>query len=475
MFAQLRRSILLLAVVVCGTATCSRSEPPFNVLLISIDTLRHDALGCTGGREGISPHLDELARQSVVFEQAIAQAPWTLPSHAALLTSLYPSQLDLGRFGETKPVSPAATRISDVLQRAGFQTFAIVAGGFLLPELGFGQGFDSFDPRGTNMRLTADKFVERLDELDRERPFFAFLHTYDVHKYNPPAEDRAKFVTVTDSALSKLPATRVAEILQDNSSQEIVRAYGDLERKYARELYDAAVHSVDRELGRVFAALRERGLDANTLIIVTSDHGEEFWEHGRTGHGFNLHDENLRVPLFVRDPRRGANRVAAQVRLIDVAPTIAARCSLAAPAHWQGVDLSPLEDGATRDLPAFAESAHLPYKCFRSTERKLVVSLRRPFRPLYELESDPHEAVDRFDPANETHQKMALALKRWIIETAGDTRFRGAGTVTLDENAARELQQLGYTAPGEQVPSDAAPWLRALANEPPNPATPAVR
>jgi arylsulfatase A-like enzyme len=253
--------------------------------------------------------------------------------------------------------------------------------------------------------------------------------------------------------------------LQSNDSLETVKDYGELERKHAREIYDAAVHSVDREIGRLVEELNARGLANRTLLVITSDHGEEFWEHGRSGHGYNLYDENLRVPLLWCDPARQPGRVAAQVRSIDVAPSIAARFRLTAPTTWQGVDLAPLIDGADRELPAFAESAHLPYKCVRSVDHKFVVSLRRPLRTLFDLRADPREATDRFDPANESHKKMSLALRRWIVDVAADLRFRGAGTVILDESAARQLEQLGYTAPGEQVPSDAAPWLKALANQ----------
>jgi len=453
--------------LVAATTTCSRKEPAFNLVVISIDTLRADALGFAGGRADVSPNIDALAARSVVFEQAITQAPWTLPAHASLLTSLYPSQLNLGRFGETLPISPSARRLPEVLQKAGYQTFAFVAGGFLLQELGFAQGFDDYESPVLEMPQVASKFIARLDQLEADRPFFAFLHTYDVHKYKPSDEDRQRFVSVRDSKIAELPPRRVAEILQDNNSLDVVKSYGERERKHVRELYDGSIHSVDREIGRILAGLRERGLDDRTIIVITSDHGEEFWEHGRTGHGYNLNDENLRVPLIVHDPSIAPRRISSQVRLIDVAPTLTTRLGLPTPPSWNGVDLRPLIDGATRDLPAFAESAHLPFKCLRTEDAKLLVSLRHPFRVLYDLRADPKETRDAFDPTNKTHQQMVAAMQRWILENANDMRYRDTEAVLLDENATNALAQLGYVTPGESVPSDAAPWLTALANQKP--------
>lgn len=458
------------AFVVVAIGSCSRSEPPTNIVLVSIDTLRRDALGCYGGRADVSPHLDAFAKRSIVFDQAISQAPWTLPSHAALLTSLYPSQLDLGTFGAPTPIAPAARRISEVLRDGGFQTFAITAGAFLVADLGFDRGFDTFDSRGVHMRVTVDEFEKKIDARDPSRPFFAFLHTYDVHKYNPSDEDRGRFVTVKRSKLSALPPQKIAETLQSNAKLEEVKAYGELERRHAREIYDAAVYAVDREIGRLLEGLRVRGLDKNTIVVITSDHGEEFWEHGRTGHGYNLHDENLRVPLLWFDPLHASARVDRQVRLIDVAPTLAKRVNLAAPADWEGVDLAPLVAGADLQLHAYSEAAHLPYKSIRSPSQKLIVSLRRPFRTRFDLVKDPQEQQDVFVPGGAIDRPMSDALRRFVLETSASGRYRGAQAITLDAEATKQLQELGYTAPGESVPSDAAPWLRALAGEIPNPA-----
>lgn len=450
------------------SGSCSRGERLPNVVLISIDTLRRDALGCYGGRSDVSPNLDALAARSIVFDQAISQAPWTLPSHASLFTSLYPSQLDLGVFGAPTPVSPAAPRLAELLKDAGYQSFAVTAGAFLVAELGFAIGFDDFDSRGANMRATVDKFTARIADLDRERPFFAFLHTYDVHKYDPSPEDRAKFETVADSKLSALPRKAVAERLQSNDHLEWVKSCGEVERKHAREIYDAAVFGVDREIGRLLESLERHDLAADTIVIVTSDHGEEFWEHGRTGHGYNLHDENLRVPLIWFDPRRAAKRIETQVRAIDIAPTLAARVGQKPPSIWQGVDLAPAIDGADLRLSAFSEAAHLPYKSLRSPERKFILSLRRPLRTRFDLTADPLETTDRFDATNDLDRAMVSAMRRFVVDTAADDRFRGARAIELDAEAARQLQELGYTAPGEAVPSDAAPWLKALAGKHPS-------
>ncbi len=449
-------------------SSCGRQRPADrpNVLLISIDTLRRDALGLYESRSTCSPFLDQLARSATVFDSAIAQAPWTLPSHAAMLCSLYPSELDLGSFAKPTRIHENATTLAEAMRAEGYATFGAVAGGFLHSELGFDQGFQSYDEDGQNMAAIVDKALARIDATPRDQSFFGFLHTYEVHRYDPTQEDRAHYITVKDSTLAKLPERKVADQLQRNDNSDFLKALFPRDHLYARQLYDASIHSVDREIARLFDGLRVRGLLADTLVVITSDHGEEFWEHGRTGHGYNLYDENLRVPLLMKGPGLPAARIANQVRSIDIAPTIAALAHIAPGSSWLGEDLTKIVAGEKRDLPAFSESAHLPYKAIRYHNFKLVVSLRRPFRQLFDLNADPAEKNDVLATQPEIGKKLGDLLAGWIKECAAETRFRGAGEARLSNAANQEIAELGYAARGAAEPEGAQPWLRALERDP---------
>lgn len=454
--------VLILAWL-ASTGQCSRnSDAPRNILLISIDTLRRDALGCYGAAKPVSPNLDRLAAESLVFDTAIAQAPWTLPSHAAMLTSLYPEELDLGSFGSVKRVSDDATSIAETLRDSGYATFAHVAGAFLDASTGLNQGFDHYDDRSLTMRLAVDRCVERLRKNDKNKPFFGFLHTYDVHKYDPPDEDRAQFVKMEPRKLASVPRSAIAELLQNNRNRDRVDELGPADRIHVRELYDASIHSVDREIGRLLETLRDLGLASNTVVIVTADHGEEFWEHGRSGHGYNLNDENLRVPLIVHVPNGPRGRFESQVRLIDLPPTIAAIAGIRRAVGWQGVDLLARSAGDAADLLAFSESAHLPFKSVRIPELKWIVSLRRPYSRWYDLMVDPNEAHASETSSNPDATRLERSFQEWLHMTARSREERGRATSVTDPALDKDISALGYSSGSESVPAGITPWLEAL-------------
>lgn len=461
--------VLLLAWLAI-TGQCSRSaDAPKNVILISIDTLRRDALGCYGAPKPVSPNIDRLAAESLVFDTAIAQAPWTLPSHAAMLTSLYPEELDLGTFGKISQVNSSVVSIAETLRDAGYSTFAHVAGAFLDASTGLNQGFEQYDDRATTMPIAVDRCIERLRAHDSKQPFFAFLHTYDVHKYDPPAEDRATFVTARPEALATVPTKALAELLQNNNNQERVRRFGTADREFARQLYDAAIHSVDREIGRLLRALEDLQLTKETIILITADHGEEFWEHGRTGHGYNLNDENLRVPLVVHIPEGPRGRFLPQVRLIDIPPTITSFLGIPRSKDWQGVDLIGRHTAGEGDLLAFSESAHLPFKSVRLPQLKLIVSLRRPYTRWHDLATDPGEQTNAESSTHPDAKRLESSFRNWLTMTSSSRAQRGRANNVVDESVQRDVSALGYTSGTGTLPEGTEPWFRALAGQVPEP------
>ncbi len=452
----------LLALLVL--AACSAEPPPpriENVVLISIDTLRPDHVGLYGAERDVTPVLDELGARGVVFEQVLAQAPWTIPSHASLLTSLYPSVLGVGPYADPGKLSEAAVTLAEVFREHGFAT-AAVTGGYVSPQLGFDQGFDSFRETvdAPSMGLAVTCAEEWLDRRDAARPFFLFLHTFEVHQYRPPPRFHRQWVRPYAGPLRDLE--HVPAFVQNPGNQARVAELGAEDWRYLRDLYDACLASVDSEIGRLLDVLRARGLGETTLLVVTSDHGEEFGEHGGSGHGYTLYDENLRVPLLVSHGSLPRLRVAEQVRLLDLAPTIAELVGLPAPELWQGTSLVPLLGGASLGLPAFAEHAHRPLKAVREAGAKYVVDARGPRRLLFDLAHDPAESTSLAgaDPVRE--RRLCEALRRFVEANAADERLRAVPDPTVGPALQHTLERLGYAGTAAERDAATREWLELL-------------
>jgi arylsulfatase A-like enzyme len=435
---------------------CGKAPPPKkveNVILVSIDTLRRDHVGLYGAERDVTPVLDALGARGVVFDQAIAQAPWTIPSHATMLASQVPSKLGIGPFANPGKLPDAALTLAEVFRAHGFATAAIT-GGYVSRELGFDQGFDSFreTPDSPYMSTAVKDAEEWLDRRDAARPFFLFLHTFEVHQYDPPAEFRRRWVRPYDGPLRGIE--NLPELLQDRANQGRASAYTKADWDYLRDLYDACVASVDSEIGRLLAGLESRGLRETTLVVITSDHGEEFGEHGGSGHGYTLYDECLRVPLLMSHPSLPALKIAEQVRLLDLAPTIADLAGLPVPENWQGTSLVPLLGGATLALPAFAEHAHSPMKAVREDGAKYVVEAQGPRRRLFDLVRDPGEHADRAGSDPEREARLCRDLRRFVEANAAHERLGQVAGAKPDPSLQPMLRRLGYTGGGEPEADD---------------------
>lgn len=324
-----------------SACTSKDTEPRPNVILISIDTLRPDHLGCYGYERDTSPALDALCEEAVVFEEAIAQAPSTLHSHASMFTSLLPHHHQATWAGKTR-IPEAAVTLAEVLQRAGYRTAAFTGGGQMDRVFGLDQGFELYEqPAAKHFEDTVWKGVEWL-ESDDPRPFFLFLHSYEVHHpYTPRAEYRSYF---EDSYSGKLPSEISLEMLNQINRGE-VPFDEDEDLRHIIAAYDAEIRSADVGLANLVWYLREHDLYDETLIVFTSDHGEEFGEHGKVGvHSHTLFDELLRVPLVIKFPESAfsGSSVSQQVRSIDIPPTVAAAVGVPIPDQFSGVDLREL-------------------------------------------------------------------------------------------------------------------------------------
>jgi arylsulfatase A-like enzyme len=300
--------------------TVADERPSF--LVISIDTLRARSLGAYGYVRDTSPFIDGLAEAGTLFENAITTSVTTAPSHMSLFTGLYP--VHHGVLGGLEPKAASATTLAERLRELGYRTAAFTENGYLVRKRGIGSGFEEYTENvggrsriPGQVRLTLSQAGRWLAK-NRRTPFFLFVHTYQVHSpYEPPAPYAGSFAG--DGAPGpQSPALR-----------------------RSRDDYDREIRYVDDEVRKLFAALEAAGLERSTIAVVVSDHGEEFGEHGLVQHGAALFEESLRVPLIFWGPGRvpAGRRLAAQVSLVDVAPTLLELAGEAVPPNLDGTSL----------------------------------------------------------------------------------------------------------------------------------------
>ncbi len=424
---------LLLALVVSGGCHQQRSPEIDLVLLISIDTLRPDHLGCYGYARPTSPTLDELCREGTVFEQARSHAPSTLLSHAALLTSRPPQELGVSHVRRLALGAEIET-LAEVFAASGWETNAWTGGGQLAPEFGLDQGFDGYRVVGDEFTRVVDAFLSWIDQREFTAPAFAFLHTYQVHH---PYDTGGDWLASFDAGYrGDLPDRISVELLREINRGDRRLEPGDLD--HIEATYDAEIREVDRALGDLVDGLKVRNRSSRTLLVLTSDHGEAFGERGRVGwHSLTLFEEMLSVPLILRGPGVPAGlRVGASVSLIDVAPTLLDLVGIGAPGAYRGRSLVPVFDGvpsALRNHLALGEvERRPPFEAIQRGRWKLYEG------QLFDLEADPEELED----VAETHPQVATYLQRRLFENRGG-RYSAQPT-TLDDETERRLRSLGY-------------------------------
>lgn len=384
------------------------------VLLVSFDTTRADALGCYGAVGNPTPNVDRLAAEGVRFAQAFTPVPLTLPSHTTMLTGIDPPRHTV-RDNAVYNVPERALTMAEILQQAGYRTFAEVASIVLLPRYQLNQGFASYGvgdmqlQGGAHARRTAGEVADAvLAQLDGEGPFFGFVHFYDAHLPIELPED-------------------FAERFEDP--------------------YAGAVAFADEALGRIVAGLEERELLERTLIIVTSDHGEGRGDHEERTHGSLLYDTTQRVPLVLRHPELGRATVEDRVaKLADLLPTVLDVVGLEIPDGLDGRSLVPViqgDDLVEGDvyletlLPMLAYD-WAPLYGVRTLEWKLVLGARP---HLFQLHDDPLEEHDLAADRPEVVEKLSRRV-RFLRDERGEVLDRSTRTVTGAE--LRVLGGLGY-------------------------------
>lgn len=426
--------------------TSERDERP-NVLVILLDTLRADRLGCYGNERGLTPVLDELASRGVRFADSMSAASWTLPSHASLFTSTYPSQHGVW---SDQVLPKSLPTIAELLRDAGYRTAAFTEGGFMNTAHGFERGHSTHDSR---VRDSSETYALAKEWIaTRTTPYYAFVHTYQVHSPHDPAKEfRERFVRPYDG---DLPEVVDSPTYQWGRRTPLPTG---ADAQYVSDLYDAEVAYVDGQVGKLLGELEESGALENTLIIVTSDHGEEFFEHGGATHGFSLYQEQLHVPLILHWPGHfeGGRVIDSPVHSVDIAPTIASAAGLSLPESFVGVPLSL--DPSPSARPLFVPmKTYFRSKPERSGEEAMslrqghmkYISFPSDMRPqdehpdalLFDLAADPGEHSNLLDAEG---QQLWQGRLDELYE-----RFSPVGTAEVaeyDEATQAELQKLGYT------------------------------
>ncbi len=464
------------------------------VILISVDALRADRLGCYGyRRRPTSPNIDALAADGVLFERTIAAAPWTTPSHMTMLTSLSPSghgvtasfrelKRGLTGGGEFVGLPGARTTLAEALSSRGYAAAAFTAGGCVAPILGFGQGFDSYD---VSMHKLTEKNTGRMwswIESVATRPFFLFWHSFEVHapyldarfldEVLPGAGARAVAGRLRELAGLRLPYVAMGERprRQRQGQLRALKSRGAFGPTACEALYCGGVRSFDEWLGRLISRLKKTGIYERALIVLTSDHGEEFAEHDPKkhydAHGHSLYGELLRVPLIVKLPggAHAGERVAAVARTVDVMPTVLDVLDLtpAGGGEMQGSSLRPLWEGRRRaSRVAFGESlitagekksaALGRWKYIVGADAGMVAEKGRASVPppgegdeLYDLHDDPGEKRNLLDGnATPVERRVAERLNALLSEHVEASRGEPE-PVELDGELVEKLRQMGY-------------------------------
>ena len=445
-----------------GSSSCARApEPaagPPNIILISLDTLRRDHVGAfEPSSPAATPELDAIAAESVVFDSAWAQIPFTLPSHMSMFTGLYP---DAHRVDRKKAMlADGVPTLATLLQSAGYETVGVVTNLWMKGAFGFDRGFDHYERLAYGM-VYADRVNRRVTELldqrqHPDRPLFLFAHFIDPHSdyfregqnalpyYAPPEFLEAVGIAATDREFCDSEGRCATDFLIAADREQRPLAPEALDRIAA--LYARGVEYLDREVGRLKEELTARGFWDDALIVVTSDHGEEFREHGRLIH-IQPYVENLAIPLMVRRPgAAGAGRrVATVVETVDYLPTLLDAAGVPVPPHVQGASLQPLLSGDREWRRESFGRDKLDRKRFslRGDDFTLIHHLDTGVSELYERRRDPGESVDVAAQNPDTVADMVARLDEIVTRNSKLARVVATAQTDRDLLTGDEIEQL---------------------------------
>jgi arylsulfatase A-like enzyme len=460
--AALVAALAMLALVPVALALVRRQLPayfarePLNVLVIGLDTTRADCTSLYGPARGgrdTTPNLRALAERGWLFDNAVSQAPWTMPAFASTFTGKYPHEH--GAFSLAGVLRAREVTLAEILAEAGYATRGVVSHSYVDAHRGFAQGFDVYDSSNSRghdaatSRSVTDRAIEFLDELAGPRPFLLFAHYFDPH-YEYLSHDGWDWGDRYGGWLARQ--------LEFTNLQRNASLVGEEELDFLVGRYEEEIAFTDREVGRLLDALAARGLAERTIVVVVADHGEAFLDRGNFGHTIDLHEEQIRVPLIVAPPK-----VERGMRIADVVET---RAVFATVLDLVGAEFAP--DARTASLARLVEGGAAPREAFsitwlpdalpawgkrfclsalRDGRWKLIRDFTRDRWWLYDLESDPGETRDVASEQPALAQSLRARLETW---TAAQQNLGPSATVPMSAAQLEQLAKLGYTGGKER-------------------------
>lgn len=457
---MLRKPGYIILLIALASISCAPKEK-YNVVLIVMDAVRADHLGCYGYQRDTSPAIDQLARQGVLFTQAFAQGPATRYSIASLFTSTYPSVHKICEFAAVLP--DEFTTLAEVLKSRGYATAAFVPLTYLKRTFNMDQGFELYDDDSflEEGELALDEQIFSWLKNASDRPFFAYLHYMGGHApYSPPAPYDTMF---WEGPVPEPMKEFVKEFfLARHKNPFAAGLRPDLEAaRYMISQYDGEIRYTDERIKGFLQHLEDLKLSERTLVIVMADHGEGFSDHGKFFHETGLYDELIHVPLIMRLPKAipPGRKIFSSVRIIDIMPTILDLLHIRNPPQAQGASLWPVIQGKSNaDRDCYSEAlqpggARAYFKAVRTKAYKLI-EMTYPERDspgyeLYDLKSDPKEQVNLIGlrPQIEDMLKKKLVFfdecNEKLNDTIGRDQFKEE-TAVVGEKGSEYLQSLGY-------------------------------
>ncbi len=462
-FFSIRIIVVLLLIHLILTLSCNNlqtdlSQKDFNIVLITIDTLRADHLSCYGYHRKTSPTIDKIAEKGIIFKNAIAPSSWTAPSMVSLLTSVYPINHGVIHgiaFREEKKIykqdvfSDELTTLAKILKEYGYSTFGVASNSNLHERFGFARGFDYFKCLSFLPAPDVNKIIYSWeDEIRNSKRFFLWVHYFDPHQFYQPRDpwikqytsneltERLKLFKKSDLELLKLIPTfkKNPQVLSNLTA-----------------LYDSEINYVDLYIRKLIKALE---LDKNTLIIITSDHGEGFLEHDQLGHANNLYQETIHIPLIVKLPNSIRKTISNRhVNLIDIMPTILDILDINPPEQTIGKSflekkriLSWLKKTLLRkDTLAYIYSElerSDTLKTIMTSEWKYIYNYKSKTEELYNIKSDPLEKNDLAEKNIKQRNKLREQLFDWVSSSKKYPTKRQPTQLSPEEK--EKLRLLGY-------------------------------
>lgn len=430
------------------------SNKDFNILLITIDTLRADHLSCYGYHKRTSPNIDNIAKKGIRFTQALATSSWTPPSMASIMTALYPVSHGIhngirkhNKIYNQEILSEGLNTLAEVLKENGYTTFGAVANYHMSEELGFGQGFDYYYCKDFINASELNKVIFSWgSRIKKSKKAFIWLHYFDPHdpySARPPWIDRNNgSFRLGDQDLSK---TSMIELLK------LVPTFSDNKKalEYLVELYDSEISYTDYHIGNLINKLE---LYDNSLIIISSDHGEEFLDHGALGHSQSLYQELIHVPLIIK-PSLGNHQTTGKtidtpVSIVDIMPTILGLLEIDPPADIMGGNLLKADKGLKRQNSDFIYSDRQVYKSVLNKNWKYIYHYCTKEEQLYDLSKDPEELDNIASLKTPKAKELKKILLNWVSTSPKAPSIKKQ--VFLNNKVEKKLKAMGYIADNDQ-------------------------